>query len=104
MTYPSTYEGFGNAFLESVYYKKPIAVNNYSIYATDIKPKGFSVVEINGFVTDKTVSQALRALDDEAYREQMTNHNYEIALRYYSYSVLHQKLKTLIMDCLGYPF
>ena len=104
VTYPSTYEGFGNAFLEAVYYKKPIAVNNYSIYATDIKPKGFSVIEIKGFVTDKTVSQALHALEDSEYREKMVNHNYEIALRYFSYSVLHQKLKTLVMDCLGYPF
>ena len=104
VTYPSNYEGFGNAFLEAIYYRKPIAVNNYSIYTTDIKPKGFKVIEIKGFVTQKTVDQARRVLDDADFRENMANHNYEIALRYYSYSVLHQKLKTLIMDCLGYPF
>ncbi|MFP4446489.1 MAG: glycosyltransferase [Desulfosudaceae bacterium] len=104
VTYPSNFEGFGNAFLEAVYYKKPIAVNNYSIYTSDIKPKGFSVVEINGYVTDETVEQVLKVLDDDKYREQMVNHNYETATHYFSYSVLHQKLKTLIMDCLGLPF
>ena len=104
VTYPSTLEGFGNAFLEAVYFRVPILVNNYSIYHSDIKPKGFSVIEIKGFVTNQTVNQTRRVLDDAVYREKMVNHNYEIALRYFSYSVLHQKLKTLIMDCLGYPF
>ncbi|MEW6079405.1 MAG: glycosyltransferase family 4 protein [Thermodesulfobacteriota bacterium] len=104
VTYPSNYEGFGNAFLEAVYFRRPIAINNYSIYATDIRPKGFSVIEINGFVTGKTVEQARRVLDDADFRRKMVDHNYETALRYYSYSVLRQKLKTLIIDCLGYPF
>ena len=33
VTYPSTFEGFGNAFLEAIYYCRPIVVNTYSIYA-----------------------------------------------------------------------
>ena len=48
VTYPSNFEGFGNAFLEAIYYSKPIVVNNYSIYSADIKPKGFDVIEIDG--------------------------------------------------------
>jgi len=31
----------GNAFLEAVYYRKPVMCNRYSIYRTDIEPKGF---------------------------------------------------------------
>ena len=27
VTYPSYYEGFGNAFLEAVYFRKPVVVN-----------------------------------------------------------------------------
>jgi hypothetical protein len=27
VTYPSTFEGFGNAFLETLYFKKPIVLN-----------------------------------------------------------------------------
>ena len=45
VTYPSLYEGFGNAFLEAVYYGKPILVNRYSVYITDIEPKGFDVIQ-----------------------------------------------------------
>ncbi|MBW2640301.1 MAG: glycosyltransferase family 4 protein [Deltaproteobacteria bacterium] len=43
ITYPSLYEGFGNAFLEAIYFKKPILVNRYAIFVRDIEPKGFSV-------------------------------------------------------------
>ena len=44
VTYPSTFEGFGNAFLEAIFHRKPIVVNRYSIYARDIRPKGFDVI------------------------------------------------------------
>ena len=57
VTYPSTFEGFGNAFLETIYFRKPIVVNSYSIYTKDIKPKGFSVIEIDGFVTPDAVEK-----------------------------------------------
>ena len=43
VTYPSLYEGFGNAFLESVYFKVPMLVNRYAIFHRDIEPKGFKV-------------------------------------------------------------
>lgn len=32
VSYPSEYEGFGNAFLEAIYYRRPIVCNRYSIY------------------------------------------------------------------------
>ena len=98
VTYPSNFEGFGNAFLEAVYYRKPILVNNYSIYATDIRPKGFSVVEIDGYVTRSAVKLAKKILRDEDFRDKMVNHNYSIALKNFSYRVLRHKLKALIAD------
>ncbi len=64
VTYPSTFEGFGNAFLETLYFKKPIVVNTYSIYLKDIQPKGFKVIEIDGYVTDKAVEQTKQVLDN----------------------------------------
>jgi glycosyltransferase involved in cell wall biosynthesis len=100
VTYPSNFEGFGNAFLEAIYYKKPIVVNNYSIYSMDIKPKGFSVVEIDGYVTGEAVSMAKKVLRNKKYMEKMVEHNYKIATRYFSYSVLREKLKILIDDCI----
>ena len=101
VTYPSNYEGFGNAFLEAVYFKKPIVVNSYSIYSQDIKPKGFSVIEIDGYVTDAAVRKALKVLKDPKLAERMVSNNYEIAKFCYSYSVLHHKLTTLLQDAIS---
>ena len=104
VTYPSNFEGFGNAFLEAVYYRKPILVNNYSIYSSDIRPKGFSVIEIDGYVTKPAVRLAKKVLREETFRQEMVEHNYNIALRHFSYRVLRQKLKALIADCLPCRF
>jgi len=100
VTYPSNFEGFGNAFLEAVYFRRPILVNNYSIYATDIRPKGFEVIEIDGYVTKQAVQLAKRVLRDPNFEKQMVTHNYEIGSQYYSYKVLRQKLHNLLGDCL----
>ena len=52
VAYPSLIEGFGNAYLEAVYHRKPVFVNRYPIYDVDIRPKGFRNIEMNGFVTE----------------------------------------------------
>jgi glycosyltransferase involved in cell wall biosynthesis len=96
VTYPSNFEGFGNAFLEAIYYRKPIVVNAYSIYSIDIKPKGFQVIELDGYVNRQAVEQAEAVLMDTAYREQMVEHNYAVASRFYSYDILEQKLGAVI--------
>jgi len=101
VTYPSSFEGFGNAFLEAIYFRKPIVVNRYSIYSTDIEPKGFSVIEIDGYVTEDAVRQTREVLENRELRQKMVEKNYEIATRCYSYSVLKQKLTTLIHECLS---
>ncbi|MFC1812021.1 glycosyltransferase [Thermodesulfobacteriota bacterium] len=101
VTYPSNFEGFGNAFLEAIYFRKPIVVNNYSIYSIDIQPKGFSVIEMDGYVSVDTVRQAREVLENPTLCKEMVDRNYEIALRCYSYSILEQKLYGLIFDCLS---
>ena len=99
VTYPSNFEGFGNAFLEAIYYSKPIVVNNYSIYSSDIKPKGFDVIEIDGYVSQDAVDKTRQVLLDPQRCKAMTAHNYRIAAKHYSYRVLHQKLSIMIADC-----
>jgi glycosyltransferase involved in cell wall biosynthesis len=96
VTYPSTFEGFGNAFLEAVYFRKPIVVNAYSIYTKDIKPKGFSVIEIDGFVTPEAVAKTKKVLDDPALCREMVELNYDLGLKYFSYSVLHRGLRDFL--------
>ena len=52
VAYPSLYEGFGNALIETIYFRKPAFVNRYSVYAEDIGPLGFQFVELDGAVTE----------------------------------------------------
>ena len=99
VTYPSTFEGFGNAFLEAIYFRKPIVVNAYSIYTKDIKPKGFSVIEIDGFVTSQAVEKARQILDNPDLCQEMVDHNYELGKKYFSYAVLHQGLRNFMREC-----
>jgi len=101
VTYPSTLEGFGNAFLEALYYKRPIMVNNYSIYHSDIKPKGFWTVEMDDYVSEETVRLALDVLRRPELGREMAEHNYDLARKYFSYEVLRQKLRTMMVDCFG---
>ena len=98
VTYPSTFEGFGNAFLEAIYFRKSIVVNAYSIYTKDIKPKGFSVIEIDGFVTPDAVEKTKLVLDNPQLRREMVEHNYELGLKYFSYSVLHRGLRGFLIS------
>ncbi|RLC07672.1 MAG: glycosyltransferase family 1 protein, partial [Deltaproteobacteria bacterium] len=88
---------FGNAFLEAVYFRKPILVNRYSIYSFDIKPKGFLAVEIDGYVTDKAVEKTRAILENAHLREKMVETNYALGKKFYSYEVLHSKLMNLMV-------
>jgi glycosyltransferase involved in cell wall biosynthesis len=101
VTYPSDIEGFGNAFLEAVYFRQPIVVNNYSIFDTDIKPKGFRVIEFEDYITQETVQRTRDVLDDPRLRQEMVEHNYQLARRHYSYIMLERHLQTLLAECFG---
>jgi glycosyltransferase involved in cell wall biosynthesis len=101
VSYPSSLEGFGNAFLEAVYYRRPILVNNYSIYALDIKPKGFRVVEFDGHITEETIAQVRRLLSDPALAAEIGEHNFRVGRRHYSLGMLGRRIEALLEVCLG---
>lgn len=96
VTYPSAYEGFGNAFLEAIYFRKPILCNRYAIYRTDIEPCGFKVVLMDGYLTEETVEEVSRVLNDPEYCCRMTDHNYEVARRFFSYRRVEDELLALL--------
>jgi len=102
VTYPSTYEGFGNALLEAFYFKKPVVINRYSIFIEDIAPKGFRLAEIDGFITRQVVREVERWLAEPAYLAEVTEHNYRVASRYFSYSVLRRSLRTILTNLTGW--
>ena len=101
VTYPSLYEGFGNALLEAIYFRLPVIVNRYSIFVQDIEPKGFRLLPMDGFITTELVEQLRRTLDDVSYRKAMVDHNYEVAGRFYGYTILRDHLRSLISSLLG---
>jgi len=101
ITYPSSIEGFGNAFLEAVYYYRPILVNNYSIYEVDIRPKGFRAVWFDGFISEDTLKRVRKILLDPAQAREWAEENYQLAKRYFSFTVLERRLQSILADCLG---
>jgi len=98
VTYPSTYEGFGNAFLEALWFKKPLLVNRYSIFQQDIEPVDFDVVVMENYVTSETVDAVRAILETPEAVEMMTLKNFELGRRFFSYQLLEQRLKQVLMN------
>lgn len=101
ITFPSIYEGFGNAFLEAVYFKKPLLVNRYPVFLADIEPKGFDVVAIDGYLTDRAVRQVEDLLRDPNLRKEMADKNFELANEFFSFRILRRELAHLISCFFG---
>jgi mannosylglucosylglycerate synthase len=96
ITYPSLYEGYGNALVEAIFYGKPVVVNRYSVYDADIRPLGFRFIEISGAVTAETVREVKRAIADPRRQARIARRNFEIASRHLSYEVLQRRLRRWI--------
>ncbi len=100
VSYPSGYEGFGNAFLEAIYFKKPIVVNRYSIFIEDIEPYGFEVIKFESFITKEVISQ-LKDFLRPGKLISIVEKNYEIGRRFFSFEVLEDRLLNLIKSFEG---
>jgi mannosylglucosylglycerate synthase len=101
ITYPSSFEGFGNAFLEAIYFNKPVLVNRYPIFVADIEPKGFDVVVMDGYVTDEMVFRVNLLLSDPSMARQMTKKNYQLGKTYFSYDLLRRRLISVFTSLYG---
>lgn len=101
VTYPSLYEGFGNAFLEAIYFGKPVVVNTYAVYARDLAPLGFKTIEMNQLLSRETVELTRRVLSDAALRRDWAATNQELGRRYFSYRVARRKLEARLANLLG---
>ncbi|MDA3874056.1 MAG: glycosyltransferase family 4 protein, partial [Kiritimatiellae bacterium] len=98
VTYPSLYEGFGNALLEAIYFKKPVLINRYDIYARDIEPRGFHFPMMEGYVRRSLVKQVQELLDNPKLCAAQCEHNYHTARKFFSYEVLRRKLNAIIAN------
>lgn len=100
VTYPSLYEGFGNALLEAIYFRLPVMVNRYQVFVQDIAPLGFDLIEIDGQVTEDTVERVVEVLRDPVRRRRMVEHNYEVARAHFSYEAVTPTLAALLETAL----
>ena len=78
-------------------------VNRYATFTRDIEPKGFHVIVMDGFLTRRVVENVRALLENESLRREMGEHNFEVASRFYSFSVLRRSLRTLITNIRGLP-
>ena len=88
-------------FLEAVYFKKPLLINRYATFVRDIEPKGFDLIVMDGFLSEKMVQAVKEVLESPKRRKKMVDHNYDIGLRYYSYAILRRQLNTLLTNFFG---
>lgn len=96
VTYPSTYEGFGNALLEAVYYKRPLLINRYPVYNSDIRPKGFRFIEMDNKIEPLVVDKVNEIINSPGAWADAAEQNFNIANEHYSFEKLEQQLKEII--------
>jgi len=101
VTYPSFYEGFGNAFLEAVYFRKPVVVNTYTVYARDIGPLGFKTIEMTQLVSNQVVESTREILGNKVLRDEWAETNYKLGLKYFSCAVARRKLAARLANLFG---
>jgi len=101
VTYPSIHEGFGNAFLETIYFKIPLLINRYDTYMHEIEPKGFKTVSMDGYINQEVLDATRAVLDDPVMRKEMVDQNFELGKKYYSYKVLRDNLHNIVAKLTG---
>lgn len=97
IAYPSLYEGFGNALIETIYFRKPAFVNRYSVYVDDIAPLGFDFVELDGVVTDAAVTAVSDLLQHPEKATAIVDKNYALGAQHFSYRALQDILSRFIL-------
>jgi len=94
VTYPSLYEGFGNALLETLAFRRAALVNRYAVYQRDIAPTGLEFVEIDDEVTPEAVEQVRQLLDHPERCEQIAERNRSLAAEHFGMQALETALRS----------
>ncbi|MFZ1464239.1 MAG: hypothetical protein WAV60_09320, partial [Anaerolineae bacterium] len=86
------------------YFRLPALVNRYPVYAADIAPLGFDLVEIDAAadpanlaaITSETVEAVVEAIMDPVRRRRMVESNYHLARQHFSFEAATPLLASLI--------
>jgi glycosyltransferase involved in cell wall biosynthesis len=94
--YPTELEGFGNQFIEAVYFQKPIIMTEYPVFKKDIAPLGFKVFLMNEKSLAKSAMNIRKFIHNSSYIKDITRTNFAIAKKHFSYEATAKKIKKLI--------
>ncbi len=115
VTYPSTWEGWGNQFIEAVFARLPVLLWEYPVWRTDLGPTGFEVVSLGQELAGKDASglvsvapQRVKAaaaevaalLGDPQRRAAMAEKNFAIAREHFSLDTLEKIIRGLLAKAL----
>jgi len=101
--YPSRFEGFGNALLEAFFYRRPVFVNRYSVYASDIAPTGVRCIEVDGALDPVALDEVQRLLAGPASWREAIELNYDIGRRHFSYETIRERFLPLVEEVAAVP-
>jgi glycosyltransferase involved in cell wall biosynthesis len=96
ITYPSLYEGYGNALVEALYYGVPVMVNRYPVYIADIAPLGVRMIEIDGAISDGIIEEVQALLANPRKIRDNARHNFAVGQKHLSYGLLRRRLRKLL--------
>jgi mannosylglucosylglycerate synthase len=111
VTYPSTWEGWGNQFIEAVFAKLPVLVFEYPVWRSDLQGAGFRVVSLGsehgpkdarGLVTldpavaARAADEIVAVLTDAKRRRETVEHNYEVGRRNFGMDTLERLIRELL--------
>lgn len=96
VTYPSQVEGFGNQYIEAVYFKKPVIITPYPVYKSDIKPLGFKSIEITPNLSQRDIEKVNNLLNNPNEVRKIVESNFELGKKHFSYESTATKIKKLI--------
>lgn len=112
ITYTSDWEGFGNQFLEAVFFKKLIVLFEYPVFEKDIKNEGYKYVSlgnkyrlrnnfklVNKEVITNAVDDLLDLLIDKEKANKIVERNFQIAKKFHDISILKKDLED-VLSCI----
>ena len=98
VTYPTKVEGFGNQFIETIYFKKPIILTPYSVFKSDIEPLGFETILMPDKVTKNVISEVNSLIEDKKRRRKMVEKNFRLGKKHFSYEATAKKLQKIFKE------
>lgn len=111
VTYPSTWEGWGNQFIEAVFAKLPVLIFEYPVWVSDLGPAGFDVVSLGraqsgrdarGLVQvaqatiERAADEVCAVLASPKRRQAIGETNDAIGRRLFSYDALETCIRKLL--------